>query len=652
MASPVPSPVDSVAKPAAAPPAGVSVDQPGPPPVGVQVAGLLMDAGVLTATQYALATRIHSKVQTSRTLSSVLIELKCVTEEQIRGVLRSGKVEASIGDLLVELGCLEPHELKLALALQHEHPATPIGEILVDNHFVTEHQVVEVIAGQLGLPAVQAGSLAFDTPLLKRAPTSAYKTHGFVPVRREGDRVVVVFAEPTNRVHLDAARKFFGPDLIVAVGGRRAVATAVTRAERELAAAIVVSAAPGSERGAVARVNKVLDEALASRVSDIHFEPGRDRLRIRFRQDGVMVPYDDVPNDEATAIVGRIKVMAGADIAERRRHQDGRIQYDTSRGAVDIRVSIYATIHGEKVVMRLLNNRETLLSTRDIGMSPRMLEALQRDALDAPSGVVMVTGPTGSGKTTTLYAAVNYLNDANTSIITAEDPVEYMIDGIAQCSINPKINVSYAETLKHIVRQDPDVIVIGEIRDQFSAEVAINAALTGHKVLTTFHTEDSIGGLIRLLNMNIEAFLISSTVVSVVAQRLVRRVCPHCAEPHVLSPQELSRLGYAPAEAVGLTFMRGRGCPECRHAGYKGRVAVFEILVLNELVRDALLSRKTAYEIRRVCIDASGLVTLIEDGIAKAAAGLTSFDEIIRQLPRLSRPRPIGELRRLLGVNE
>ncbi len=632
--SPVPSPSDSVAS----------------TPVGVQVAGLLMDAGLLTETQFALATRIHSKVQTSRTLSSVLIELKCVSEEQIRGVLRSGKVDAAIGDLLVELGRLEPHELKLALALQHEHPATPIGDLLVDNHFVTEHQVVEVVADQLGRPAVQAETLAFDAQLLKRAPASVYKSHGFVPVRRDGDRVVVVFADPANRLHLDAARKYFGADLIVAIGGRRAVAAAVVRAERELTA--VVSVVPGGERGAVARVNKVLDDALANRVSDIHFEPGRDRLRIRFRQDGVMVPHDDVPHDEAVAMIGRIKVMAGADIAERRRHQDGRIQYDTPRGPVDIRVSIYATIHGEKVVMRLLNNRETLMSTRDIGMSPRMLEALQRDALDAPSGVVMVTGPTGSGKTTTLYAAVNYLNDANTSIITAEDPVEYMIDGISQCSINPKINVSYAETLKHIVRQDPDVIVIGEIRDQFSAEVAINAALTGHKVLTTFHTEDSIGGLIRLLNMNIEAFLISSTVVSVVAQRLVRRVCSHCAEPHVLSPQELARLGYAPAEAAGLTFTRGRGCPACRHAGYKGRVAVFEILVLNELVRDALLSRKTAYEIRRVCIDASGLVTLIEDGIAKAAAGLTSFDEIIRQLPRLSRPRPIGELRRLLGVQE
>ena len=649
MASPVPSPIDSTARPGAATP-GVSVDPPRVASVAEQLAALLVADGQLTPTQVALATRVHAKVQTSRTLSSVLIELKFVTEDQIRATLRSGKVDAPLGEMLVELGRLEPQELKLALALQHEHPDTPIGEILVDHHFVNEFQVVEVLADQLGLPAVKADSAAFDPQLLKRAPAAVYKANLFVPVRREGDRVVVVFADPMNRQHVDIAKRHFGQDLLVAIGGRRALASAVARAEREVAATGVV--VPGSERGAVARVNQVLEDALTNRVSDIHFEPGRDRLRIRFRQDGVMVPHGDVHNDEAVAMIGRIKVMAGADIAERRRHQDGRIQFETPRGTVDIRVSIYATIHGEKVVMRLLNNRDTLLATRDIGMSPRMLEALQRDALDAPSGVVMVTGPTGSGKTTTLYAAVNYLNDANTSIITAEDPVEYMIDGISQCSINPKINVSYAETLKHIVRQDPDVIVIGEIRDQFSAEVAINAALTGHKVLTTFHTEDSIGGLIRLLNMNIEAFLISSTVVSVVAQRLVRRVCPHCAEPHVLSPQELSRLGYAPAEAAGLTFMRGRGCPACRHAGYKGRVAVFEILVLNEMVRDALLARKTAFEIRRICIDASGLVTLIEDGIAKAAAGLTSFDEIIRQLPRLSRPRPIGELRRLLGVSE
>jgi type IV pilus assembly protein PilB len=641
------SPNDSAPSSAIAPAVAIAPDV---GPVGARLADLLVEAGLLSADHLILATRIHGKVRGSKTLTAVLLELKHVTDDHIRQVLRTGRVRASLGDLLIELGLVEPHELKLAEAMQRERPGLTLGDCLVEQHHISEAELVSLLADQLGVASPPLEGAAFDPGLLKRAPLAACKTHQFLPVGKDGDRVVVAFVDPTNAAALDAARRTLGRDLVVGIAGRRAMATAISRAERELTAPAAVT--PGHEHGIVAMVNRILDEAIAAHVSDIHFEPGRDGLRIRFRQDGVMAPHADVPHDQAVALVGRIKVLAGADIAERRRHQDGRIHYDTPRGTVDIRVSIYVTIHGEKVVMRLLNNRETLMSIKDIGMAPRMLELLQRDALDVPSGIVIVTGPTGSGKTTTLYAAVNHLNDASTSIITAEDPVEYMIDGISQCSINPKINLGYAETLKHIVRQDPDVIVIGEIRDQFSAEVAINAALTGHKVLTTFHTEDSIGGLVRLLNMNIEAFLISSTVVSVVAQRLVRRVCPKCAEDHVLTPHELSRLGYSPVEAAGLTFRRGRGCAACRHVGYKGRIAVFEILVLNELVRDAVLSRRSAFEIRRVCIEASGLVTLVEDGIAKAAAGLTSFDEIVRQLPRLSRPRPIGELRRLLGVAE
>jgi type IV pilus assembly protein PilB len=272
--------------------------------------------------------------------------------------------------------------------------------------------------------------------------------------------------------------------------------------------------------------------------------------------------------------------------------------------------------------------------------------------LDVPSGVVLVTGPTGSGKTTTLYGAINYLNNINTSIITAEDPVEYVIPGISQCSINPKISITYEETLRHIVRQDPDVIVIGEIRDRFSADTAIQAALTGHKVLTTFHTEDSIGGLLRLLHMDIEAFLISSTVVSVIAQRLVRRVCPHCAEEHVLTSDEIRRLGYNPRDISRLVFARGTGCKECRFLGFKGRLAVFELLILNEEVKEALIDRRTSFEIRRISTESTGLVSLLEDGITKASQGLTSFEEIIRTLPRLANPRPIAELHRLQGVKK
>jgi type IV pilus assembly protein PilB len=314
-----------------------------------------------------------------------------------------------------------------------------------------------------------------------------------------------------------------------------------------------------------------------------------------------------------------------------------------------MRASFYATVYGESIVLRVLSRKSNLLDLKEVGMAPRMLERFRDDALDTPSGVIMITGPTGSGKTTTLYSCVNYLNDAQTSIITAEDPVEYVLDGISQCSINPKINVTYEETLRHIVRQDPDVIVLGEIRDRFSADTAIQAALTGHKVLTTFHTEDSIGGLLRLLNMDIEAFLISSTVVCVVAQRLLRRVCKHCATPYVPTPLDLRRLGYGSSSLHGIIFKVGAGCESCRFTGYKGRVSAFELLILNEMVKDALLNRKTSYDIRRISLETSGLVTLIEDGLVKAARGETSMQEVLRHLTRLHKPRPIEDLRRLSG---
>jgi type IV pilus assembly protein PilB len=291
-----------------------------------------------------------------------------------------------------------------------------------------------------------------------------------------------------------------------------------------------------------------------------------------------------------------------------------------------------------------------LLDIKEVGMAPRMLEHFIYDALEVPTGVMIVTGPTGSGKTTTLYGCVNHLNDINTSIITAEDPVEYVIDGISQCSINPKIGVTFEETLRHIVRQDPDVIVLGEIRDQFSAEVAIQAALTGHKVLTTFHTEDSIGGLIRLMNMNIEAFLISSTVVCIVAQRLLRKVCPECAEAYTPTPLDLTRLGLSANDLQGAEFKLGRGCKNCRFSGYRGRVAIFELLVMNEMVKNAILDHKSSYEIRKVSVETSGMVTLMEDGLVKGARGLISLQEIITDLPRLGKPRPLHELRRILGV--
>jgi type IV pilus assembly protein PilB len=405
------------------------------------------------------------------------------------------------------------------------------------------------------------------------------------------------------------------------------------------------------ENTAIAIVDGIIRDAAQMGASDIHIEPMRTHTRVRYRVDGAMMQHRDIPTELSAAVVSRVKVLAKADIAEKRRHQDGRMLFEDAQtgNTFDLRMSSYVTIHGEKVVLRLLDRRAELINIREIGMAPRMVERFCEDALDVPTGVVLVTGPTGSGKTTTLYSCVDYLNTPDVSITTAEDPVEYVIDNISQCSINTKINLTFEETLRAIVRQDPDIIVLGEVRDKFSADVAIQAALTGHKVLTTFHTEDSIGGLLRLLNMNIEAFLISSTVVSVVAQRLLRRVCKHCAEPYAPIASELRRLGYMPADVSGARFATGRGCAECRFTGYRGRVCVFELLVLNEVVKEAIVARKTSYEIRRLSTETSGLVTLIEDGVYKAASGLTSLNEVIRGLPRVAKPRPLRDIRRILG---
>jgi type IV pilus assembly protein PilB len=389
--------------------------------------------------------------------------------------------------------------------------------------------------------------------------------------------------------------------------------------------------------------------AIQRNASDIHIEPLNDHLRVRFRQDGVLTHFEDFPPETAPAVASRIKVLCEVDITEKRRHQGGRFFFDHPDGQLDLRASFYVTVHGEKVVLRLLNRHSQLRKIEDIGMSVRMSQRFLEEALDLPSGVLLFSGPTGSGKTTTVYSCLNHIINPQMSIITAEEPVEYVIDGISQCSINPKIGLTYEETLRHILRQDPDVIVIGEIRDNFSAEVAVQAALTGHKVLTTFHTEDSVGGLIRLLNMNIEAFMISSTVVSIMSQRLLRKTCPLCNQPYHPTSRELQRIGYSPKDIAGAQFQKGHGCASCQHTGYRGRVGIFELLIMDESVRDAVLERRPSKELRQISIESSGLVTLLEDGVIKAAQGITTLDELLRSLPRLQTPRPMAELRRLIG---
>lgn len=614
------------------------------------IAPLLVADAIISNEQLTYAIRVRTKLASNKTIIDILQELGYVTPEQVREVLRKNRVTIRMGDLLVELGYLREGDLKAALNLQKEGAeGMKLGDILVSNGFIDEHKLLEVLAYQLGFPKIELEFKKPDRNLFTKAPIQLYRTCLFIPLGKDEDSTIIAFADPLDKKSRETAESLFGKNIKPAIASKMEILEALANTEKNVARA--ESSVP-DENTVIGIINSLFDDAISENASDIHIEPMKDRIRIRIRRDGIMMQHRDLPLELSAQISSRIKVMAQADIAEKRRHQDGRILFESSKHgfSLDMRVSFYITIFGEKIVLRLLNKKGAILEIGEIGMAPRMLERFIYDALDTPTGVMIITGPTGSGKTSTLYSCVKYLNNINTSIITAEDPVEYVIDGIAQCSINPKIGVTFEETLRHIVRQDPDIIVLGEIRDHFSAETAIQAALTGHKVLTTFHTEDSIGGLIRLMNMEIEAFLISSTVVCIVAQRLLRLVCNNCAEKYVPTPLEISRLGYLAHDLAGAEFRQGRGCKECRFTGFKGRTAIFELLVLNEPVKDAILGNKSSAEIRRLSMETSGLVTLFEDGLVKAARGLISIHEVLRDLPRISKPRALHELKRILGI--
>lgn len=614
------------------------------------ITNLLRKENIITDQQLAYAVRVSSKLTTPKTMIDTLLDLGYLTRDILQETLRINRVNIRLGDFLVELGYLRESDLKQALGMQSESKSSQrLGEILVERGFIEERKLLEALSYQLGYPLIELTFVAIDRTLLSVIPLSVCRELEIVPVRREDSFVLLALSDPLDQKSHDCAHKFLGDKARFVIASKESIRDTLKALERSSTQPVL-----SDENTIIGMINTLLDDAVQEGASDIHIEPMKDRLRVRFRLDGVMHHHKDFPKEIAPQLSTRIKVMAQADIAEKRRHQDGRMLFKSHKHGIDLdlRLSIFITIYGEKIVMRLLNNKTSLLDIKEIGMAPRMLEHFIYEAVEVPSGVMIITGPTGSGKTCTLYSCINYLNDVNTSIITAEDPVEIVIDGISQCSINSKIGVTFEETLRHIVRQDPDIIVLGEIRDHFSAETAIQAALTGHKVLTTFHTEDSIGGLIRLMNMEIEAFLISSTVVCVVAQRLLRRVCPECAEPYIPTPLDLSRLNVTANDLVGAEFKIGRGCKACRFSGYKGRVGVFELLVMNEMVKNAILTNKSSYDIRKISIETSGMVTLFEDGLVKGARGEISLKEIITDLPRLGKPRSLAELRRALGVTQ
>lgn len=626
----------------------------------------LINEGIVTQDQLLRARNIQQHLSGDKSLKEVLIDMNWVNEKQLDDFIRRQKAKQRVGEILVANKLVKESDVQAALEVQRKTAprAKRIGEILVEMGLVEERHVIEALAEKFSLKVVEPDISQIDVELVRKVSLKYLRRQFALPVKLENANLLLLVADPTNTHFIEEIARLFQCSVHLALAPSTVILQTLGIVDAMLQGKdsgiadyqkvkyhSLETAQPvqtSAEDRVIQMVDQMILNAIEEGASDVHLEPMANKLRLRYRLDGVLVHKMDFPRDYTPRIISRIKLLAEADLAERRKHQDGRIFVKTESQEIDIRASFYATVFGENVVLRILN-KASLISIQELGLAPNTLRTFTEDVLAVPSGITLITGPTGSGKTTTLYSSVDYCNDPTVKIITCEDPVEYVIDGISQCSINEKIGLTFNETLRSIVRQDPDIIVIGEIRDKFSADVAVNSALTGHKVFATFHTEDSVGALVRLINMDIETSLIASTISSILAQRLVRKVCAHCRVEHSPDDKVLRRFGLTLADLSGFNLMHGKGCSACNFTGYKGRVGIYELLVPNVDVRDAILQKQTMQEIRQITLDSCNLVTMQEDGMVKALQGQTTLEEVLENAPRVFHHRPLQTLLEIIG---
>ncbi|MFQ5946042.1 MAG: type II secretion system ATPase GspE [Anaerolineae bacterium] len=555
-----------------------------------------------------------------------------------------------LGQLLLEAGLITPETLQAALARQKSTRA-PLGEILVAMGALSKEDVLRTLAQQQGLPYLTRDELPSSVPVLKNLSPKYLRQYRVCPVAMEGSVLTVATSDPVNPLLQDDLRQSLGLQINLAVAPEDAILETIERTYGAVAATPLQRIVEGIrdegltpseaeedinqlrdmafEAPVVRLVNLLIESAATSQASDIHIEPYEDSLRVRYRVDGILFDQESPPRRLQAALTSRIKIMAELNIAERRLPQDGRIRVTLGGRRIDIRVSTVPTVYGESIVMRLLDRSSIFLPLEKLGFAPETRRVFERLVV-RPHGMVLVTGPTGSGKTTTLYGALDKINSPDKKILTVEDPVEYQLKGVNQIAVKPRIGLSFANGLRHIVRQDPDVIMVGEIRDLETAEIGIQAALTGHLVFSTLHTNDAPGAITRLQDMGCEPYLVSSVLHGVLAQRLVRRICPACRTPHTPDPADLRALGIAEALLETEPLLRGTGCDQCRGTGYRGRTGLYELFLINEDIRGLIVRKVPTGEIRRRAIEDLGMVTLREDGWAKAKLGITTVDEVLR----------------------
>jgi len=552
----------------------------------------------------------------------------------------------SLGDVLVKKGTITTEQLETARAAK-QSSGEPIEKVLIRMGFVEEEAVLSIIGKQLSLPVVNLSEVSIDASLLKMVPAKLVHRYGFIPISQKNGTITVATSNPHDLYAFDELRmltrrriemalapeaeinrlikQFYGvggstiEEMVADEGGVEILSDSIDESGDVIEMA--------QEATVVKLVNEILIEAIRERATDVHIEPYEHQLKIRYRIDGVLnsAPVPGAIQRFQLAIISRIKILASLNIAEKRLPQDGGFKIKTQGREIDIRVSIIPTPFGEAVVMRILDKQSTLLSLVSLGMGSETLEVF-KSLITRPYGIMLVTGPTGSGKTTTLYSALNMILSDTIKILTIEDPIEYYLDGISQVQINHRIGLDFSRGLRSFLRHDPDVILVGEIRDKETAEVAINASLTGHLVFSTLHTNDAVTATTRLLDMGVEPFLISSTVEAVLAQRLLRTICKKCKEPIKIDSKQL------PTDfkiEKGQTLYHGKGCRHCRGSGYAGRLGIFELLVLDDALRGLVVQRASAAEILKVAVK-RGLRLLRDDGWDKVRAGLTTVEEVLR----------------------
>ena len=577
-----------------------------------------------------------------------------------------------IGEILVRRGALEPDRLEDALETAADR-AIDLTDLLVATHAVEEDKVVRALADEVGMEFIETiPTELIPEELIDAVPINFARQNRVLPLTQSDDSVRVAVANPLDPFPIDDLRILLAKTIIPVAASEETIDDAINRVYERKDETALAEAKEGEEveelrdlidmtdEAPVIRwVNNLFYTAVKERASDIHIEPTEDKVIVRYRVDGRLIPRKEANRGFLSSIVSRVKIEAGLNIAEKRLPQDGRITKKIAGKVVDVRVSTIPTAKGERVVMRLLDKEQVLLSLIDLGFARRELDQLEH-LIERPNGIILVTGPTGSGKTTTLYGCLNKINTPEKNILTAEDPVEYELRGIGQMQVQPKIGLTFASGLRSFLRQDPDVIMVGEIRDHETAEIAIHASLTGHLVLSTLHTNDAPSAITRLVDMDVKAYQISSSVLAVLAQRLVRQLCDHCKTPYAPTAQDLRELGIDEAIAqekllelqklaattvigrnkpttlpdpVGaksgkLTFYHHAGCDECGNTGYRGRIGIFELMMIDEPVRREILNNSDAKTIQRVA-QQQGMRLLREDGARQVVAGVTSVEEVL-----------------------